>query len=153
MKNLAEESLQQSLVRQVAYLTEQMNQLKTKQLVAGDNLVVQGSNLVSISDSFNSGQYRDYTITFTPVNQILGQPQIAMSFYIDADLNDNNIFPIGPSLNNDQKALDIKWHLDWGRSADGVGMRKWHLRLYNPSASTIVVYSYFRIYSVKNPSL
>jgi hypothetical protein len=153
MINPAELSPEFRIPDAIRDLQRQVAELKTKQRIGGDNIIVEPSFATAlISDTFSSGQYRDYTITYTPLDPILGLPQLAMTHFIQVENNDGYLWPKGASLSLDQQAMEFRWHLDFRRSDDSIGMRIWSLRIYNPSATAHTVYGQYRIYNIRNPN-
>lgn len=151
MINLAEESLENQLVKRLTELEKQMREIKTRQLIGGDNTVVEGTNILFLSDTFTSGQVRFYYITLTPDSEILGMPQLLSSYWIDVDATDNSLHP-NATLTNDQLAVDFEERLDYARSFDAIGERVWVVRIENFGATTRTVYARWRIYQIKNPA-
>lgn len=150
--NLAEQGLEGRLIRDIDDLKRDLRELKAKQLIGADSVLVEGSNLFSLANSFTNGQTRVYRVTFTPSSALLTTPDLRWTLYVGTALDNNFAVPSGASLTTDQKAYAIEEFRQWGASSDALGIRIWDYRITaNTIAGPYTAHFYGKSYAAKNP--
>lgn len=153
MINKSEQTLDNRLVEEIAHMKRELNALKTRQLLGGDNLVVDVSNTVSADLTILAGESAALTLTVTPADGRLSLMEPAWSLYIYGTSlpNPDYLIPNGSlvsmSLRHETRT---EWREDLSLNDDNSGIKRFILTVHNDATVATRVFLFqAKIYSPK----
>lgn len=147
--NPADQRFEERLYKRIAALERALIDIKTAQPIGADSLSVLSSNLGSITLTLAPGEAKTFSTIWAPSNNRLQLLDVAASFFIDNDLDENYLFRGGASLSADQLKLRRNDWLDWALSNDTTGVKTYKTLVDNLGSSSHTIYFYSRAYYLK----
>src|SRR5579885_990207 len=155
--NKANHQLADRLVQQIAQIQRDLQDLKTKQRIGADNIVVSGANVVqALTGVMAAGTVTWFVITVTPSDGVLHLFDLFLSVFVDGQSESNlaDLFPTGSDLVGNPGGLKtrILWWADWATSSDSSGVRKYFVGIENYDTASHHYEVDARLYSAQTPT-
>lgn len=144
------------LIQELAEMRRDIEAMKSRQLLGGDNIVVTGTNVATgVFGALAAGDTLWVTITTTPVNPVLTLWDFHFSVYVDGGgpFLATNHLPSGSALSSAlTKLIRIQYIPDWGTSTDSTGERVYYVGITNNDASSHTISFEAANYAIKTPT-
>ncbi|MET3349047.1 UNVERIFIED_ORG: hypothetical protein ABID57_000716 [Arthrobacter sp. UYEF1] len=143
-------------MKEVADLRREIEAMKAKQLLGGDNVVVTATNVASANiGPLAAADTVWVTITTTPSNQSLTIWDFHYSVYVDGGgpYLITNLLPAGSALSAALvKLIRVQYIPDWASSVDTTGVRKYYVGITNTDSSSHTISFQAVNYAIKTPT-
>lgn len=153
MINKSEQTLDNRLVEEIAYMRRELNALKTRQLLGGDNMVVGRSNQFSGDIVVGAGQTAILHLNVTTGDGAMTMMQVGWSLYLYGIALPDPVwlFPSGSSVSSAIcNEIHVDWREDWSLSDDDTGLKSFILTIHNSSGASSRTFLFTgRVYSPK----
>lgn len=144
MRNRAELTPENRLIKEVADLRRDMEAMKAKQLLGADNMNIVTSSEGTLTTTYAAGLVGGVVFNIYAGVKRLYLAEVKSTFYIDNDLNPSYAWPYGASINPNM--LNVSQLYDLARSDElGVGNKSYVFRIQNTDSVSHTVYMHFRV--------
>lgn len=139
--NRSEQTLENRLTSRVKYLEREMNALKTRQLLGGDNFVLENSSISALGPLVvPSFTHQNFLSTLTSLVNKPMFPMFEFSLFLDA-VDSDHLWPHGNALTANQKQNIRLWiRRDWWNTSLDNTIIGDSIQVFNGTGADIDIY-------------